>query len=203
MGASIIAGEVYRGNQFPGDQYYGVLFYGDFVRGWIRYLTFDLSDTLVTGDFAFEPDAGMMIHIGLSPDGSLYYCTGAGEVRRIRYAGGNQAPIITSVLASPTEGPAPLDVTFTATATDTDLPANGLTYSLSGEPAGAVIDPVTGVFTWTPTEAQGPGAYTFDVVVTDDGTPNLADSETITVTVGEVNVAPVLGIGRASCGERE
>ena len=84
-------------------------------------------------------------------------------------------------------------LTFTASATDADLPANTLTYSLSGEPAGAVIDPVTGVFTWTPTEAQGPGSYTFDVVVTDDGTPNLNDFETITVTVNEVNVAPVLG----------
>ena len=48
-------------------------------------------------------------------------------------------------------------LTFTATATDADLPANTLTFSLSGEPAGAAIDPVTGVFTWTPTEAQGPG----------------------------------------------
>ncbi len=47
-------------------------------------------------------------------------------------------------------------LTFTATATDADLPANTLTFSLSGEPAGALIDPVSGVFTWTPSEAQGP-----------------------------------------------
>ena len=62
----------------------------------------------------------------------------------------------------------------------------------AGAPAGALIDPVTGVFTWTPTEAQGPGSYSFDVVVTDDGTHNLNDFETITVTVGEVNRSPVL-----------
>ncbi len=48
-----------------------------------------------------------------------------------------------------------------------DLPANTLTFSLSGEPAGASIDPNTGVFTWTPTEAQGPEPYTFDVIVSD------------------------------------
>ncbi len=83
-------------------------------------------------------------------------------------------------------------MTFTASATDADVPANRLLFSLSGEPAGASIDPNSGVFTWTPTEAQGPNSYTFDVVVTDDGTPNLADSESITVTVNEVNVAPVL-----------
>ena len=83
-------------------------------------------------------------------------------------------------------------LTFTATASDVDLPANTLTFTLSGEPTGATIDPVTGVFTWTPTETQGPASYTFDVEVTDDGTPALADTETITVTVNEVNNNPVL-----------
>ncbi|MEM3129373.1 MAG: Ig domain-containing protein, partial [Nitrososphaerales archaeon] len=63
---------------------------------------------------------------------------------------------------------------------------NTLTFSLVGAPAGASINPSTGVFTWTPTEEQGPDAYTFDVVVTDNGDPNLSDSETITVTVDEV-----------------
>jgi parallel beta-helix repeat protein len=82
-------------------------------------------------------------------------------------------------------------LSFTAAASDVDVPANTLTFSLSGAPAGASMT-AGGDFTWTPTEAQGPGSYVFDVVVTDDGTPNLADSETITVTVGEVNVAPVL-----------
>ncbi|MDJ0665517.1 MAG: DUF5011 domain-containing protein [Acidimicrobiia bacterium] len=82
-------------------------------------------------------------------------------------------------------------ITFTASALDPD-PTDNLTFSLSGEPGGASIDPLTGVFTWTPTEAQGPNGYTFDVVVTDSGTPALTDSETITVTVNEVNRAPSL-----------
>ena len=82
-------------------------------------------------------------------------------------------------------------LTFTATASDVDLPPDTLTFTLSGAPAGAVITS-GGVFTWTPTEVQGPGVYVFTVVVTDDGTPNLNDSETITVTVNEVNTAPVL-----------
>jgi len=80
---------------------------------------------------------------------------------------------------------------FTAAATDPDS-GDTLTYSLAGEPAGATIDPVTGVFAWTPSEAQGPGAYTFDVVVVDDATPALSDAETITVTVAETNTAPVI-----------
>ncbi|QNT77021.1 tandem-95 repeat protein [Dehalogenimonas etheniformans] len=97
-----------------------------------------------------------------------------------------------------------LALTFTATATDTDLPANSKTFSLadgtSGDvPGGASINSSTGAFSWTPTEAQGPGTYTFDVVVS-DGTAT--DFETITVTVAEVNVAPVLGaIGPKSVNE--
>ena len=91
---------------------------------------------------------------------------------------------------------------FTATANDADDPANALTFSLAGAaPAGANMTP-GGVFSWTPAEAQGPGMFTFDVVVTDDGNPNLADRETITVTVNEVNTAPTLNaIGNQSVGE--
>ncbi len=76
-------------------------------------------------------------------------------------------------------------ISFIATASDADLPAQALTFSLTGEPTGATIT-AGGAFSWTPTEAQGPGVYAFDVVVTDNGVPNLADSETITVTVNEV-----------------
>ncbi len=71
-------------------------------------------------------------------------------------------------------------------------------FSLSGEPVGASIT-AGGDFTWTPTEAQGPGVYTFDVEVTDG---IATDFETITVTVGEVNVPPVLApIGDQSVDE--
>ncbi len=82
-------------------------------------------------------------------------------------------------------------LSFTAAATDADLPANTLTYSLVGAPAGAAIDPATGVFTWTPTEPQGAGEYSFTVKVCDNGTPGLCDEEEITVTVSEVNLAPL------------
>ena len=89
------------------------------------------------------------------------------------------------------------NLSFTATATDDNLPANSLTYSLDdgadgSVPTGATIDPNTGVFNWTPMESQGLGTHTFDVVVKDDGVPQLSDRETITVTVNEVNIAPVL-----------
>ena len=41
-------------------------------------------------------------------------------------------------------------LTFTASATYADLPANTLTYSLIGGRSGTSITSGTGVFTWTP-----------------------------------------------------
>ena len=53
----------------------------------------------------------------------------------------------------------------------------------------AAIDPVSGVFSWTPSETQGPGSYPFTVRVS-DGVTNTDAS--ITLTVIEVNSAPTL-----------
>ena len=86
---------------------------------------------------------------------------------------------------------------FTVKASDTDLPAQSLTFSLDpGAPDGASIDPGTGGFTWTPTEAQSPGAYPITVRVTDHGEPPLSDALSFTVTVNEVNDPPVLELDR-------
>jgi len=90
----------------------------------------------------------------------------------------NVAPVLAAIGGKTVEEGTLL--TFTASATDGDLPANTLTYSLTGAPAGASINPTSGVFTWTPTTAQGPASYTFSVVVSDGTT---TDSESITVTV--------------------
>ncbi|MDT8381828.1 MAG: C25 family cysteine peptidase, partial [Brevefilum sp.] len=103
----------------------------------------------------------------------------------------NQAPVLDVIGDKSVNELAALS--FTATASDPDLPANTLTFSLEGAPTNASINPSSGAFSWTPTEAQGPGAYTFTVKVCDDGTPILCDTEEITVTVNELNQPPVLG----------
>ena len=78
-------------------------------------------------------------------------------------------------------------LTFTAAAADPDLPAQTLTFTLgAGAPAGAAIDSSTGVFTWTPTEAQGPGTYSLTVVVTDNATPNRSASRPFSVTAADL-----------------
>src|SRR5207302_2023015 len=76
----------------------------------------------------------------------------------------------------------------TNTATDSDLPANTLTFSLVSPPAGMIIDPSSGVLTWTPTEAQGPSTNAIRVKVTDNGTPALSDTKGfITLTPKEAD----------------
>jgi hypothetical protein len=95
-------------------------------------------------------------------------------------------------------------LSFTATATDSDLPAQALTFALIGAPAGASINSISGAFTWTPTESQGGSNYVFTVRVTDSGSPSRNDEETITVTVDKVNSPPVLGsIGDKTVNEGE
>jgi len=82
--------------------------------------------------------------------------------------------------------------TFAANATDTDLPANTLTYELVSGPEGATLNPATREFRWTPSEEQGPGTHDITLRVTDNGNPALAHTTTLNVTVREVNRPPVL-----------
>ena len=78
----------------------------------------------------------------------------------------------------------------TNTATDPDVPANTLTFSLVSAPPGINLDSSTGILTWTPTEAQGPGSYPITIRVTDNGSPSMSDTKGFTVTVNEVNSPP-------------
>ena len=100
------------------------------------------------------------------------------------------------------------DLTFTAVATDADA-GQEITYSLgAGAPPGASIDVHTGFFTWTPTDAQGPGTYAILVQATDNSTQPCTDSETINVTVLDQgagsNQCPVLAsIGNKTVTEGE
>ncbi len=100
----------------------------------------------------------------------------------------NVAPVLTSPGNQAIDEQATL--AFALAATDADLPANPLSYSIaSGAQTGMTLDAGTGAFAWTPTEAQGPGSYTVTFRVTDGG--GLMSEQTITITVNEVNAAPV------------
>jgi len=73
-------------------------------------------------------------------------------------------------------------LSFTASAIDAETPPQVLTYSIdSGAPVGAIMNPETGLFTWTPSPSQA-GTYNLTVRVRDDGIPSLEDSETVAIT---------------------
>src|SRR5207249_4067639 len=105
----------------------------------------------------------------------------------------NQAPVLVVPAEQTIDEMSTLVVTNTAT--DADLPDNpSLHDSLPISPAGASINVTNGVFTWTPTEAQGPSTNLITVRVTDDGSPPSSDARSFTVIVTEVNRAPVLTV---------
>src|SRR6185503_4785521 len=63
------------------------------------------------------------------------------------------------------------------------LTPRAFSWSLGGgAPTNAVINPGTGVFTWTPTESQGPGTYQIQVIVTDNSSPPLRATNLVNVT---------------------
>jgi hypothetical protein len=84
------------------------------------------------------------------------------------------------------------EVTFTAAATDVDQDTITFTLDPDLENHGATIDPVSGVFRWTPSATQALGPTVFRILATDDGDPARADSQTVVITVSEgtANQAP-------------
>ena len=78
---------------------------------------------------------------------------------------------------------------FTVTVDGGGRPAGTLVYGLDGAPAGALIDPTTGEFEWTPAENQD-GHHTIVITASDSG--NRTATSHVNVVVGEVNMDPVL-----------
>lgn len=79
-------------------------------------------------------------------------------------------------------------LTFTLSAYDSD--DDIITYSMASTPTttGATLDSSTGAFNWTPSYDQA-GIYTVTFIVTSN---SLSDSETISITVNNVDRPPVL-----------
>ncbi|MBK8002103.1 MAG: lamin tail domain-containing protein [Verrucomicrobia bacterium] len=75
-------------------------------------------------------------------------------------------------------------VTLTAVGSDSDFPAQTLSYSVDAvAPAGATINGVSGQFAWTPTIAQVPSTNVITVRVTDNGVPALSAARSFTIVV--------------------
>ena len=89
-------------------------------------------------------------------------------------------------------------LTVTNTATNANIHSTIAGYGLVNPPAGAAIN-ANGIVTWTPSQNQSPGTNTITTVVTNANpydliNPNLTATNSFTVIVREVNVAPVLPV---------
>ena len=87
-------------------------------------------------------------------------------------------------------------LTVTNTATEPNIHSVTIGYGLISAPAGAAID-ANGIITWTPTELQSPSTNVITTVVTNSNpydaiNPQLTATNSFTVIVREVNLAPVL-----------
>ncbi|MET0165172.1 MAG: PQQ-dependent sugar dehydrogenase [Vicinamibacterales bacterium] len=195
--ASITAGFVYHGSQYP-SSYQGSFFFADYAQNWIKRLTFDANGR-VNGVFNFEPSDGSadgpygdIVFLTEGPDGALYYIDlgysdisgtfGVSKIRRIRYLSNNLAP--TAVIsATPTGGAAPLAVDFSS-AGSVDPEGQPLTFSWTfGD--GATSASANPSHTYA---ADGP--YVARLTVSDG--VNASVSTSLKISVGAVPTATIL-----------
>ncbi len=89
-------------------------------------------------------------------------------------------------------------VNVTNIATDPDVPAQSLTFSLLAGPG--TLNPATGVFTWRPPVASSGTSNGITVAVTDNGSPNLSATNSFAVFVNPVS-SPVSSAASFSAGQ--
>ena len=128
-------------------------------------------------------DAGNYVVIVTTPAGSVTSSTATLTVNPPP----NTAPIFsgpitgTNFTINPGE-----NFSVSCAATDSDSPAQTLTYSLLSGPSGSAVDSGTGNFTWRPTVGQGGSTNAVVVVVIDNGIPNLSTTNSFTVIVNSL-----------------
>jgi hypothetical protein len=203
---SLTGGFVYRGSMFP-DEFDGVYFFGNYETNYIKFLDLDASGTIVEGVYDFKPSGSLpgnpnnVVFLEEGVDGALYYINysgSGGEVQRIVYDG-ELAPAISDFESTDDQGdPAdnfgptpPLQVTFTARASDGDTDLTQLTYTINfgdGTPAQTGSpDATTGVIS-VPHTYTAVGKYSAVLSVSDGTRSTLATP--VIITVGDPNDAP-------------
>ncbi len=154
------------------------------------------SATLTIGSAALS-DAGSYAVIVTTTSGSATSTTATLTV--------NPPPNTAPVFTAPITGTnftinVGVSLVVSCTATDSDTPAQTLTYSLLTAPSGATLNTNTGSFAWRPTVPQSNSVNNVKVAVTDNGTPNLSATNSFTVTVNPLT-APSADAGTYAGGQ--
>jgi uncharacterized repeat protein (TIGR01451 family) len=192
-GSSSIAGVAfYTSGPFP-DSYDGALFFADYSRDCI-WVMFPGGNGLPnpSNRATFQAPAANPVDLQVGPDGALYYADfDGGTIRRIAYAL-NQPPIA-SATGSPTNGPAPLTVSFDDSGSS-DPEGGPLTYAWDLDGDGAFDDSTTVTPTCTYTQ---PGTYDARLRVTD--AQNLSTTSS-PVMISANNTPPTANIQTPATG---
>jgi hypothetical protein len=129
---------------------------------------------------ASEPSGSYPVTVRVTDNGNPLLSDAKSFTVIVQAASTNTPPILAPIADQMVDEGSPL--TLTARATD---PGEVLTYSLDpGAPAGAAIDPKTGVFTWTP--PRGFATVTVVVRVTDNGSPAQSATQSFQIHVNDV-----------------
>ena len=112
----------------------------------------------------------------------------ASETVSIEVLNTNRAPVLEPIGNQSTAENQ--NLSFTISATDPD--GDSLTYSAANLPSGATFDAQTQTFSWTPGFNDAGNYSDIEFTVIDSGSPMELDIELITITVGNVNRAPVI-----------
>ena len=91
-----------------------------------------------------------------------------------------------------------MKVTFTNSATDPDIPANTLTYSLDAAPPTATIGALDGIFNWLTSDAFVGTTNSITVRVTDNGVPSKFDTKSFNITVAPAPAIQTVGYSGGS-----
>lgn len=111
-----------------------------------------------------------------------------GEIR-IAVAEVNNPPVFAQPEPVSVDELSPLSVQLSAV----DPEGTSVRFNLdSPPPTGLQLDATTGLITWTPTEAQGPGSYVLLIRATDSSPEQVSTVRELLITVREVNQPPTL-----------
>jgi len=111
---------------------------------------------------------------------------------------GNTAPTLTPVSDQTVN--VGVNVSIANVPTDPDVPAQTLTFTLLTGPSGASVDSVSGNFTWRPTVSTAGTTNPVQVVVSDNGSPNLSATNNFNVIVNPLT-QPSVGSSTYSGGQ--
>jgi len=187
-GNTSTGGVFYTATTYPGP-YRNQYFYGDYGQNWIRVAVVDANDNLIEV-LNFATAAEGPVDFATNPvTGDVYYVSiNSGEVRRIRYNGpvGGNSPPIAGISATPTIGPAPLQVSFSSAGShDPDDDPLQYAWLFADGGSSAEANP-THVYT-------SPGIYAAQLTLSDG--QGGQDVEQITITVqGGAASFPATGV---------